>query len=353
MFGGINRTYSFYVPASYVPGQAVPLVLNLHGYTSSGAQQAVYGDFRPIADTANFIVVHPDGSVDPVTSQRFWNFGIFGTNVDDVGFLEALIDTIAADYTINSDRVYCTGMSNGSFMCYALACQTNRFAAIGSVTGSMSVTMYNSCNPGHPTPVIHIHGTADSINPYAGNTISKNIQDVVLFWANNNSCNITPSFTQVPDTDPTDNATAEHYLYSGGVNGNTVEHFKVIGGGHTWPGSSINLTGNGNTCHDFSASKEIWRFFSQYELSAPAAVNEYVTTELIVWPNPVNGMLYFRAENIINSIVVMDLQGRIVEERTGENIRQLDLGHLIAGNYLVKISGNNFCVVKKLVVLPG
>src|SRR5690606_31326782 len=104
--GGITRTYSFYVPAAYIPGEAVPLLLNLHGLGTDGAYQEENGDFRPIADTANFIVVHPDGSFESITNQRFWNYGnVAGSTVDDVGFLEALIDTISAHHSINPNRV--------------------------------------------------------------------------------------------------------------------------------------------------------------------------------------------------------------------------------------------------------
>src|SRR6218665_1740028 len=262
---GITRTYSFYVPATYVPGHPVPLVLNLHGAGTDGAYQAQYRDFRPIADTANFIVAHPDGTIEPGTGQRFWNYGnVLGSTVDDVGFLEALIDTISAHYSIDPARVYSAGMSNGGFMTYYLACQTTRFAAIGSVTGSMGTAMYTTCAPSHPTPLIHIHGTSDPLNPYAGNSTSKSIPDVVRFWVDQNSCDTTPVITPVADIDAGDNATAERYVYSGGINGHTVEHFKVTDGGHTWPGSYV-FTLLGHTCMDFSASKEIWRFFSQYQ----------------------------------------------------------------------------------------
>ena len=102
--GGITRTYSFYVPASYTPGSPVPMVIGLHGLSSSGADFAQNRDFRPIADTANFIMVHPDGSA--MLGVRFWNYGnILGSTVDDVGFLEALIDTISASYSINPQRI--------------------------------------------------------------------------------------------------------------------------------------------------------------------------------------------------------------------------------------------------------
>lgn len=352
-YGGITRTYSFYVPASYVQGQPVPLVLNLHGYSSNGAQQAIYGDFRPIADTAGFIVAHPDGTIDPIYNQRFWNFGIMGSTVDDAGFLEALLDTISAGYSVNSERIYCTGMSNGGFMCYALACQSNRFAAIGSVTGSMSIAMYNTCNPVHPIPVLHIHGTDDAVNPYAGNTTSKGIADVVNFWVGKNGCSTTPSVVQLPDINQADNATAEHYLYSGGMNGHTVEHFKVTGGGHTWPGSIVPLPGNGNTCMDFNASAEIWRFFSQFTLSGSASIADPPVSKVNMWPNPANGYIYIDGGNRkVSGIVITDTRGSIIKTITGENIQKADLSYLKAGSYLIRITGNHVSEMQKLVVLP-
>jgi len=348
---GITRTYSFYVPASYVPGQPVPLVLNLHGTGTDGAYQEQHRDFRPIADTADFIVVHPDGTIEPNLNQRFWNYGsIMGSTVDDVGFLEALIDTISAEYTINPHRIYSVGMSNGSFMSYYLACQSDRFAAVGGVTGSMSVDMYDACDPVRPTPTIHIHGTDDPVNPYTGTSTMKAIEDVTHFWVNQNSCDTTPIIMPVADTDTTDDAAAERYLYSGGTDGHTVELFKVSGGGHTWPGYYI-FTLLGHTCMDFSASKEIWRFFSQYELSNITSAANYTAVEVRIYPNPVQGDVYIQTENrTVTEVIIMDMQGRIVEKQAKENIQHIDLSHLEAGNYVAKISGKDFHVVKKLVI---
>lgn len=348
-YGGITRTYSFYVPASYNPGQAVPLVLNLHGLSTDGAYQAQYRDFRPIADTANFIVAHPDGSM--LLGQRFWNYGsVFGSTVDDVGFLEALIDTIALQYAINPERVYAAGMSNGSFMCYYLACQSDRFAAIGTVTGSMSVDMYNSCNPGHPTPAIHIHGTEDGINPYDGTSTMEGVENVAVFWADQNGCGTNPSVMAVPDTDPGDNATAERFLYAGGVNGHTVELFKVTGGGHAWPGSPVPGSTE-NTCMDFSASKEIWRFFSQYERAAENAVGEMEYVEVSLWPNPVQNYLNIAAgDQVVKQVKVTDMQGRLVARASGAELSQMYLGDLVPGRYIAIISGDSFLAVKALLV---
>lgn len=347
--GGITRTYSYYVPASYVPGHPVPLVLGLHGTGSSGSAFAQYRDFRPIADTADFIMVHPDGST--MLGLKFWNYGnVLGSTVDDVGFLEALIDTIAAHYDINPNRVYSTGMSNGSFMTYYLACQSSRFAAIGCVTGSMSVDMYNNCTPSHPTPVIHIHDTSDPTNPYAGTSTMQGIDDVVRFWVHQNNCDTIPVVTSVPDTDPGDGATAQRYLYDNGIDGHTAELFKVNGGEHTWPGSP--MPGSGDvTCMDFDAQVEIWRFFSQYERT-PTGVKEQQNVQISIWPNPANHHLYLDGEKYINNISITDMQGRVVmTNQSAENIRCVNLENLQPGHYLVQIGGNDFKQVKKLVIL--
>ena len=111
--GGLTREYLLYVPAIYTGNTPAPLVLNLHGYGSNSTQQQVYGNFRPIADTANFLVVHPNGTLDP-QGNRFWNTFLIPSTVDDVAFISDLIDTLESMYNIDPNRIYSTGMSNGT-----------------------------------------------------------------------------------------------------------------------------------------------------------------------------------------------------------------------------------------------
>jgi polyhydroxybutyrate depolymerase len=287
MHGGLSRAYRIYVPAVYNSGTQVPLVFNLHGYGSNNIQQEGYGDFRAIADTANFIVVHPNGTLDG-NNQMNWNsFGL--TTVDDVGFISRLIDTIAANYSIDLNRVYSTGMSNGGYMSYHLACNLNhRITAVASVTGSMTVANMNACSIGKPTPIMQIHGTADPTVPYAGNTASAAIETLVEHWATMNNCTITPVITNVPNTVLTDGCTATHYLYPNGDNGATVEFYKVTDGGHTWPGAPVNI---GVTNMDFKASVEIWRFFRQFNRQQLLEVPNDIAQIVSVFPNPSSGVI--------------------------------------------------------------
>jgi polyhydroxybutyrate depolymerase len=331
---GITRTYSVYLPAAYTGANAVPVVFNLHGYTSNAQQQSLYGNFTAIADTANFIVVHPNGTIQPGTSNtQFWNVGFFASTVDDVDFLETLLDELIATYNINETRVYSTGMSNGGYMSYLLACQSSRFAAIASVTGSMTTTTLNGCSPTKPTPVMEIHGTADGTVPYNGTAGSSSIADVLNYWTTFNNCPATPTISQVPDLVLSDMASAEHWVYAAGTNGVTMEHFKVVSGGHTWPGAPFNI---GVTCMDFSASKEIWRFFSQFENPLVSTAELNTAASMPIYPNPSNGTINF--PGMKNQMVwITDVQGRPFSG-TIEN-SMLNLNHLPNGVYLLHTAG--------------
>jgi polyhydroxybutyrate depolymerase len=253
-----------YVPASYSPGNDLPLVLNFHGYTSNAWQQAFYSNFNTVADAEGFIIVYPDGTLDNQGTTH-WNVGWGGSTVDDIGFTSALIDSISAEYSINQDRVYSTGMSNGGFMSYQLACElSDRIAAIASVTGSMNLGWFNSCNPNHPMPVMEIHGTLDPTVSYNASSFTESIPDILDFWANFNNCNSTPIISNVPDIITTDGCTAEHQIWENGDNGATVEHYKIIDGEHTWPGA---LAIAGVTNQDINASEKIWEFFNKYDIN--------------------------------------------------------------------------------------
>ncbi len=316
MFDGIIRSYRIYVPAIYNPAMSVPLLYNLHGYTSNNVQQEFYADFRPIADTAGFIIIHPNGTVDG-SGNLFWNtFG--ASSVDDVGFLSALLDTVISKYNIDENRIYSTGMSNGGFMSYDLACLlSGRIAAIASVTGSMNPGHKNACSPQHPTPVMEIHGTADGTVPYTGNVSFVPIDSLVKYWVQFNNCNPSPVFTNVPDINTADGCTAEHYVFSGGVNGTTVELFKIIGGGHSWPGAPVTF---GVTNRDINASIEIWRFLSKYKLNVLTAEPEIVNSpELIsVSPNPSEGVFSVEMQNFnqCQGIEVYNFFGEKVFEKS-------------------------------------
>lgn len=340
--GGLERTYILYVPASYTPGTPVPLLLNFHGYTSNALEQMFYGDFRSIADTAGFIIVHPMGTVD-ILGSTHWNVGWGTSTVDDVSFARSLIDTLSATYSIDPERIYSTGMSNGGFFSYRLACDlSDRIAAIASVTGSMNNTQFSSCNPEHPMPVMEIHGTADGTVAYDGNILFAPIPNVVNFWVDFDACNPTATYTAIDDIDPTDGCTAEHYLYSGGANGTTVEHYKIIGGAHTWPGSAFNI---GVTNQDMDASQEIWKFFSKYDIhgliETTSTFAENDRHEVLVFPNPSTDYITIQMQDPKDMpFMISNMVGQaILKGQLSASHPQIDISTLAPGMYIWSADG--------------
>lgn len=337
--GSQYRSFRLYVPAIYTGATARPLILNLHGYTSNALQQQYYSNFEPIADTANFLMVYPQGTKDD-SNQPYWNAGFSTTQVNDIEFLSALIDSLDLTYNINLNRVYSTGMSNGGFMSHTLACElSNRITAIASVTGSIFTTQYGSnCHPARAVPVMQIHGTADATVPYAGNMSQgmMPIDSVIKYWVTKNNCNPAATFSNVPNINTADGCTAEHYIFSGGTLGSSVELFKIIDGGHTWPGSPYWGVG---TNMDISASKEIWRFLNKYSLASLTSIseNERFSQSVTLYPNPANSILYIRSDNeSIFSIEITDVLGKVVlTEATQTNT--ISVENLTSGIYFLSV----------------
>jgi len=344
---GIDRNYRLYIPEIYSPSNPVPMLFNLHGYGSNNIEQEQYGDFRPIADTANFIIVHPNGTPDN-GGNLFWNtFG--GASIDDVGFLSALIDTVMADYSIDETRIYSTGMSNGGFMSYDLACfLSERITAVASVTGSMIKPRLTTCDLTRLMPVMQIHGTADATVPYNGNFLFTHIDTLVNFWVQHNNCLPDPVIIQIPDIVPTDGCTAEQHIYTSANSIASVEFFKIIGGGHSWPGAPININ---ITNMDFSASIEIWRFFRQYSLDQFITGYDYtnlLASQINIYPNPSSDKItieYSGGSQFTNAVLsIIDLQGRQIHSQDFPAEQQqirLDVGDWAKGLYLLRISSNN------------
>ncbi|TGE25918.1 T9SS type A sorting domain-containing protein [Hymenobacter aquaticus] len=355
--GGITREYRLYVPAAYSAAKPVPLLFNLHGYSSNNLEQEVYGDFRSIADTANFLIVHPNGTVDG-SGNRYWNtFTAPGAGgPDDVAFLSDLLTSLQARYSIDANRVYSTGMSNGGFMSYELACKlSNRVAAIGSVTGSVVQSRLSVCTPQHPVPVMEIHGTADNTVPYNGNILFVPVPAVVDYWARFNGCAPTPTVTTVPNTNTTDGSTAERYVYGGGRNGSVVEHYKIIGGGHTWPGAPVTI---GVTNRDINASVEVWRFLRRYrlnQLSTPLSIGKApAAADLTLYPNPATDLVTVRAATPLRpaQLTVHDALGRPVVARVtaaSDGTLLVATGPWASGVYVLRLSTAGGQTYQKLV----
>ena len=251
----VNRNYLVYIPDSYDSEIDYPLMFVFHGFGGIATQFINNADMRDLAESNNFIVVYPQG-LDLGGTGSHWNCSNPSadnkSDVDDIGFIENLIDQLILDYpVIDSKRIYAAGYSNGGFMSYYLACNSKKFAAIGSVAGTMLDDSYQSCNANFPTAMINIHGTNDFDVPYDGNTYYPSIPEVVDWWKNFNN---TPNEDLLTNQD----GSIEQYKYYNDAGDIYVEHIKIIGGEHYWD-DKLNYDGK-------NTSGLIWDFVSNYNI---------------------------------------------------------------------------------------
>lgn len=336
-FGGVTRSYRIYLPPTYTGATAVPLVFNLHGYTSNAFQQEFYSGMNAVADTAGFILCFPDG----INSS--WNSGFtapYYGNVDDVGFISTLLDSLAATYNIDPARVYSCGMSNGGFMSYRLACDLeSRIAAIASVTGSMTTLQLNNCQCTRPMPVLEIHGTNDGTVSYGNSGLSMGIDSVLSYWRNVNACTAPPVYDTLPDL-VQEQSTVTTQLYAGCSDNVEVLHYKIENGGHTWPGAVFQIPG-ANTNQDIRASVEIWNFFSRFSHPNPVLTgvrNVQVAPIPVVQPNPNNGN--FQVFHLLEgaSLRLVDVTGKEVGNWLANGpVMALDVREFAPGLYFLNV----------------
>jgi polyhydroxybutyrate depolymerase len=349
-YEGLDRTYTVYLPASYTAGDQLPLLFSLHGLTQTGNIMMQFTDFNTYADQYNFIVVYPDGI------NNSWNVGFSGgSTANDVGYLSALIDTLHAQYGIDLNRVYSTGYSNGGFMSYRLACElTGRFAAIAPVAGTMTDGAWGSCQPSRDIPVMHIHGTNDFVVFYNGGFGNKSVAQVLELWRGFSNCPANAVIIDLPDL-VAEGSTVQTHTWAPCDDSVEVVHYKVINGGHTWPGS-IGTTGVGNTNRDIIASDEIWKFVSRFSLNLPTGVHEVVQTNISCYPNPSeNGSVSIRCSHLTGPAILTVFSSRgnaiytsAIPQNTGMHVTGLT--GISAGLYILKVQDEKGCYTEKFIV---
>src|SRR5581483_5554966 len=167
-----------------------------------------------------FLLAFPDGV------DKNWNDGrpdvdskAHKENVDDVGFISALIDDVGAKLPLDSARVYATGISNGAIMSTRLACElAGRIAAVGLVVGTAPQGFQSTCEPGRPVPVIAFLSRDDPLVPFEGGEIRAILglvkrgrvvgaRELQTFWIRNDGCTGAPITEQLPDVNTSDNST--------------------------------------------------------------------------------------------------------------------------------------------------
>ena len=166
-----TREYLIYIPSSYDPNSATPILFAFHGFSGYSQYFINTADFRSLADQFNFIAVYPQGLV--CGGGTTWNTNPPGgdnkCSQDDIGFFPALLNEISGNYNIDASKVFLTGYSNGADFSYSMACyQSSLVTAIAPVSGLMPMNDSSECQPSHATSVMIFNGTIDYSRPYNG-----------------------------------------------------------------------------------------------------------------------------------------------------------------------------------------
>ena len=276
---GISRSYDVYAPEGQ---QNSPLVLLLHGHGGSAEelmghtrQRAPYARWLHIAKCSNVVLAIPNGEKGS-SGKTAWNDcrsdGTGNSSVDDVAFIDALIDELASAYSIDTNRVYVQGTSNGGHMTIRLLQELpQRFAAAAVVAAALPASA-ECASSTVPVSVAFMNGMEDPFMPYAGGSMINNRGTVLStdasidYWVERNGCNPTPETVAYTDLDSKDKSTVARHTYVNGINNTEVVLFQVVGGAHTEPSRNEHYRRAikkiiGPQTRDLEMAEELWKFF--------------------------------------------------------------------------------------------
>lgn len=271
--GGRTRSYLLHAPEKLDPRTPSALLVMLHGGGGSGTHAMKSTGFNALADEKGFLAAYPNGTGFSDNALLTWNAGscckyAMDNNIDDVGFMRALVADVSARYAVDPARVYVAGFSNGAMMAYRLACEApDLFAAAASVSGILSV---DTCEPSRPIPLIIFHGTKDENVPYFGGVGKKAIvkdqrppiSDSVNLFADMFHC------APVEQMDINENVRLD--AHKGCDAGSEVLLYTINGGGHAWPGGTRVFSLEDSPSDAMDATRLMWDFFEKHPMKEAA-----------------------------------------------------------------------------------
>lgn len=273
---GRRRTFELHVPAGYDPAHAAPLVVVVHGAFNTGRGMEAKTRFSALSEREGFLVAYPEG-IGLAGLFQHWNAGLccgraLRIGVDDVGFLDQVIDRVEEVLAVDPERIYMIGESNGAMLTYRYAAErSERLAAAGVSAGAYGGRratdgeIWRVSEPGVPVPLIAFHGLADDRVPFEGGASvgTLPVPEALDFWARANGCTGAPQEERLRD------GQVLHRWWRG-EGCAPVELWTIEGWGHEWPGGKpADKPEAARLLRGFDATEMAWDFFRRHRRVVP------------------------------------------------------------------------------------
>jgi len=231
---------------------------------------------------------------------------------------------------------------------------------------------FDECDATKPTGIISFHGTSDDVSPYQGiEGYNLSYQEINSFWINLNETEAVATVAEI-NTNTEDGSAVESYSWEKGKNCSSVEHYKIINGGHSWPNPNAESWGKGDDVNrDIDTNVLIWNYVSQYDLYGIIECEERVTNNEYQqleynfklyqnYPNPFNPstLISFSLENPqYVSLEVYDIKGRTIAKpiekalQAGYYTIEFSLSNMSSGIYFYRLITPLFSETKKMTLV--
>jgi len=350
-YQGKVRTYLAHWPAQISTKEKIPLILALHGGGGNAFTMESISGLSQKADSSHFLVVYPEGTHKDGLAFRTWNAGwccgyAANNQIDDVGFIDTLIHILKQQFTIDENRIYVTGMSNGGFMAYRIACElSSKIAAIAPVAATMTLS---DCEPTRGVSIIHFHSYLDTHVPYYGGIGSglshhynPPLDSVLNAWSFHDSCLV--------NRDTLTNNEKFTLIRWGHCHCNReILYYITHDGGHSWPGNP-----DGGSQY-LNATDLMWEFFKKHPLLCDSAsyINQesFFADKPFVSPNPFHSTFIIKPYDPSQkvSFEIYDLSGRKIIQLPNKPIQTPQIPK---GFYLLKVTSGKQRYFIKIVKL--
>jgi len=377
--GGFEREYLVYTPQNQQQEKIRGIIVCLHGFTRTMNDFFEQYNVSSVADSLNMIMVSPQAlpeqdenvknivgtlnlfSSEQISLNSVWGCGLrvrasfsllgitileeeLNKGVDDVGFINKLIDNVLDDYSLPSENVFILGTSMGGYMSYQYALRSGeRLSGLISIAGSMGLSI-KGMDYSKKIPVCDFHSTTDEVVPYIGYMTQAPInvylamskQSVINYWTQTNKTG-TPVSEKVDYYPSTNGITVDKITYP--ESENEMIHYKMNGSSHSYFFKKEN-----GDCMDYV--EEIMKFIRSHVSDDFNQVRDIMARKAIFYPNPVRDIIYF--ETMSGIVSIYDMTGKMIFSQQFSS-GQTDLSFLKAGFYIIKVQSGNTVRVNQLI----